>query len=264
MFENNNKGMPPNNLPMDDSGRIDLSVNQEPEDMFEAVDHIDGGSQEKVASNISSENLGTNMPQGQTPRVEAVYSEPSSKIKKIILIIIIILAVAGIGYGMFWYYNKLLSAKMNGDAMQNISKPQEKTVMQKEDTTNTQTTKQVQENDTTTELPPSTVEETPTTISNTVTGTATIQTPTVPDPALLDSDNDGLTDQEEAEYGTDPKRVDTDADGLFDKEEIQKYKTDPLDSDTDGDGYSDGSEVKNGYNPAGPGTLNFQIPNDSQ
>ncbi|HLN18640.1 MAG TPA: hypothetical protein VK255_00535 [Patescibacteria group bacterium] len=46
---------------------------------------------------------------------------------------------------------------------------------------------------------------------------------------FLDSDQDGLTDQEEALYGTDAKK-----------------------SDTDGDGYSDGSEIKSGYDPRKP------------
>lgn len=47
-----------------------------------------------------------------------------------------------------------------------------------------------------------------------------------------DSDQDGLTDEEERLYGTDPKS-----------------------SDTDGDGYSDGAEVRSGYDPlkASPG-----------
>lgn len=47
-----------------------------------------------------------------------------------------------------------------------------------------------------------------------------------------DSDNDGLSDDEEKVYGTDPNKA-----------------------DTDGDGYSDGVEVKSGYNPlkAAPG-----------
>lgn len=46
---------------------------------------------------------------------------------------------------------------------------------------------------------------------------------------LLDSDQDGLTDEEEKTYGTDP------------------YK-----ADTDKDGYSDGVEVKSGYDPKKP------------
>jgi hypothetical protein len=49
---------------------------------------------------------------------------------------------------------------------------------------------------------------------------------------FLDSDQDGLTDQEEKMIGTDPQNA-----------------------DTDGDGYSDGKEVASGYNPlkAAPG-----------
>ena len=49
---------------------------------------------------------------------------------------------------------------------------------------------------------------------------------------FLDSDQDGLTDEEEILYGTDPRN-----------------------EDTDFDGYSDGSEVMSGYNPlkAAPG-----------
>ena len=50
--------------------------------------------------------------------------------------------------------------------------------------------------------------------------------------ADADDDDDGLTNTEEAEYGTDPDEP-----------------------DTDGDGFLDGEEVKNGYNPLGDGKL---------
>ncbi len=71
----------------------------------------------------------------------------------------------------------------------------------------------------------------------------------------LDSDHDGLTDVEEAKYGTDPHNPDTDGDGLSDGVEVHIWFTDPLKKDTDGDGYSDGQEVMSGYNPLGPGKL---------
>jgi len=48
----------------------------------------------------------------------------------------------------------------------------------------------------------------------------------------LDTDGDGLTNDQEVDYGTDPKNP-----------------------DSDGDGFKDGEEVKNGYNPYGPGKL---------
>ncbi|MCK5459908.1 hypothetical protein KAI52_02235 [Candidatus Parcubacteria bacterium] len=72
---------------------------------------------------------------------------------------------------------------------------------------------------------------------------------------MIDSDFDGLTDEEEKILGTDPNFADSDEDGLLDKEEIENYNTDPLNPDTDGDGYSDGQEVKGGYNPLGEGKL---------
>ena len=70
-----------------------------------------------------------------------------------------------------------------------------------------------------------------------------------------DGDGDGLTDAEEARYGTAIHKPDTDNDGLFDREEVMVYRTNPLSADTDGDGFLDGSEVSNGYNPNGPGRL---------
>jgi len=71
----------------------------------------------------------------------------------------------------------------------------------------------------------------------------------------IDSDLDGLTDEEEANFGTNANNPDTDQDGLTDREEAKVYGTDPLKVDTDGDGYPDGQEIKNGFNPKGPGKL---------
>jgi len=69
------------------------------------------------------------------------------------------------------------------------------------------------------------------TSSPVVTGTTT---PNVwqSNPNLTDSDNDGLSNADEAKYGTDPNNP-----------------------DTDGDGYTDGDEVHKGYNPLGAGML---------
>jgi hypothetical protein len=58
-----------------------------------------------------------------------------------------------------------------------------------------------------------------------------------------DPDNDGLTNLEEQLLGTDPTNPDTDGDGLSDGDEVNKYNTDPLSKDTDGDGLEDGYEV---------------------
>lgn len=77
--------------------------------------------------------------------------------------------------------------------------------------------------------------------------------------AVVDSDGDGLTNDEERTAGTSVAKPDTDGDGLGDREEIKVYDTNPLNADTDGDGYRDGDEVKNGYNPNGEGRL-LEIP----
>ena len=75
-------------------------------------------------------------------------------------------------------------------------------------------------------------------------------------PLRADSDDDGLTDYEEVNiYLTSPLNPDSDGDGLSDYEEIKIYKTDPLNSDSDNDGYSDKTEIDTGYNPNGPGKL---------
>ncbi|XXF75166.1 Ig-like domain-containing protein [Myxococcaceae bacterium GXIMD 01537] len=61
-----------------------------------------------------------------------------------------------------------------------------------------------------------------------------------------DTDGDGLTDDKEAELGTDPTKADTDGDGIPDGVEVNgDNKTDPLDDDSDDDGLMDGTEDAN-------------------
>ena len=74
-------------------------------------------------------------------------------------------------------------------------------------------------------------------ISNSPSGTT--KSPTPPPP--VDTDRDGLSDNEEMNiFGTDPLVPDSDGDGLTDGDEIIIYGTNPLMTDTDGDGLSDG------------------------
>jgi hypothetical protein len=62
------------------------------------------------------------------------------------------------------------------------------------------------------------------------------------DPGPLDTDQDGLTDEEEAEIGTDPELKDTDADTYWDSWEVIEG-TDPLDP---------GNRIYTGYWPYNP------------
>jgi hypothetical protein len=77
----------------------------------------------------------------------------------------------------------------------------------------------------------------------------------VPDVKPNDADDDGLSNDREAELGTDPRDYDTDDDKLTDFDEVEVWGTDPLNNDTDGDGFLDGFEVINKYNPNGNGPL---------
>lgn len=76
--------------------------------------------------------------------------------------------------------------------------------------------------------------------------------PDEPDP-YADSDNDGITDINEPDYGTDPENADTDGDGILDGEEVY-LGTDPLNPDTDGDGLNDGDENLQATDPLNPDT----------
>lgn len=92
----------------------------------------------------------------------------------------------------------------------------------------------------------------------------------------VDSDGDGLSDEEEALYGTDPTRRDTDQDGLSDFCEIKMsspgHVLDPLDPsdsicdegmagvDSDNDGMTDCEEYVKGTNRLNPDTDSDGIP----
>jgi outer membrane protein OmpA-like peptidoglycan-associated protein len=63
------------------------------------------------------------------------------------------------------------------------------------------------------------------------------------DNSNIDSDGDGLTNEEEVKLGTNPYKADTDGDGISDGDEVKKYHTNPLSADTDSDRVSDYDEI---------------------
>ena len=67
-----------------------------------------------------------------------------------------------------------------------------------------------------------------------------------------DYDNDGITNGDEYDMGSNYIVADTDGDGLSDGEEFYKHTTDPLLADTDGDGANDKKEIELGFNPKTP------------
>lgn len=68
------------------------------------------------------------------------------------------------------------------------------------------------------------------------------------EPEIPDADDDGVSDEDEEDLGTDPDNKDSDGDRLEDGEELEAG-TYPMDADTDGDGYLDGDEVAMGSDP---------------
>ncbi len=58
-----------------------------------------------------------------------------------------------------------------------------------------------------------------------------------------DNDHDALPNSDEFELGTDPTKSDSDEDGLTDYDEAYVHFTDPTEFDTDGDGYSDSEDA---------------------
>ncbi|MBA2595180.1 MAG: hypothetical protein H0V00_00955 [Chloroflexia bacterium] len=101
---------------------------------------------------------------------------------------------------------------------------------------------------------PVAVEPTPETVAVEPTPVATV----APSSTSGDIDGDGLSDIDEAAYGSDPLNRDFDADGLLDGEEVYVHGADPLNNDSDGDGLLDGEEV----NQYGTGPVNSDTDGD--
>jgi hypothetical protein len=70
----------------------------------------------------------------------------------------------------------------------------------------------------------------------------------------VDSDGDGVSDEEEAALGTDPANPDSDGDGVQDGGEVNAG-TNPLEPDTDGDGFTDREELDVQTDPLDPASF---------
>lgn len=238
---------PPVGLPMVDSSKNfgQGAVGQmppEPEDILESIDQSDVDVQKTptrpaLAAAMPPRALsGANLPPSLPPMPRSVSKEPMFNrgrramvvVVLVLVLLVIIGAAAWYGYSVFFSSAKTLSGSTNQPSV---------------NTPSPVTTTPVQPS-------PETVPEPEPTIT---TEPATSPDTTVAKP--LDTDQDGLTDEEEKLYGTNASSPDSDNDGLTDRDEVKIFKTDPNTADTDGDGFTDGQEVRSGYDPKGPGKL---------
>lgn len=181
---------------------------------------------------------------------ENASTTSKGKILKIGLIILLIILLLGLGYLV---YAKFLAGKTTDPNL--VENP---VIVTNEvpTTTTTTTNPQFGQDLTSTTTPTST----PVSEEIVPVPSVPLATTTPPVITLIDSDSDGLSDEEETVLGTNLNLKDSDGDDLSDYEEIQIYKTNPLKADTDNDGHNDGEEVKNGYNPLGTGKMTDVAP----
>jgi hypothetical protein len=224
-----NAGLPPQNLP---TGSPVSTINDpvplkpsEPEDILADLEKIEpafrGPAEPKAAPVLGAQ---IPVPPAIKPAAKAVSKEPFFKqYKKVIVLVLLVLLIGGAVSAAGFYGYKLMTqpkaATPSGQTAGNQNQPAGNS------------------NPVNTNQPAS---------GNSGTD---INQPV----AAVDSDYDGLTDEEERMYGTNPNEVDTDKDGLTDRDEVKVFETDPNNPDTDGDGFKDGDEVRNGYDPKGPG-----------
>jgi len=203
------------------------------EDIFADNDQLSvvrPGTNKSVGGNNPMLNEQSNIPQP----INDLGGKDRNWAKNILMIFLILVVLGGLGYGGWWAYGKFIKDKLKKT---NSEGPNINTVLQN---LNQNINKSIDnQNKNTNSNPP---------INNN-------PPPVVVPPTPVDSDQDGLTDDEERKLGMDESSKDSDIDQLDDYQEVKIYKTDPLNRDSDGDGYSDGEEVKNGYNPLGTGKL---------
>lgn len=188
--------------------------------------------------------------------------ERGTKFLKMALILVVVAAIVSVaGY---FVYTQLIQPKKEANSLNNAALNTNTNTP--EDLQNMENIINQQENNTAStsdlfEVPTTTDTVAPLDSLNPEMASTTDNPVLTEDPAMatIDTDGDGLSDQEETLAGTDINSVDTDGDGLSDYEEVKTYLTNPLSADTDGDTYPDGSEVEKGYNPNGEGKLETKV-----
>lgn len=159
----------------------------------------------------------------------------SGTTKKLMITLVIVVAVAGLGVLGLYIFNRTVQSNTNTTNLNTSLNAN--TALNTNTTTTNDNTNVASNTNTTVNGNTNTVANTN---SSTNTNTSTVSTG--PLPSSTDTDSDGLTDTEEAVYGTDVKNSDTDGDTFVDGYQVR----------------ADGSvvgELAGLYNPKGTGTL---------
>jgi len=217
---------------------------KEVDDIFSETDRVEGaGVFSQARPQIEAQTVGLG---AIAHHEEDVPKKSGGKLFKRLAIIFIVLGV--LGAGAYFVYTKFM-------AQSSLVNSELEVIPAQEPMDNVPTTPDVPA---IVEAPSSTPAEVPSTSEEVITeipSSTPIVTPIVPDLSTIDSDNDGLSDGEENQLGTNSNLIDSDNDGLSDGEEVKTYQTNPLLADSDNDGFTDSVELRGGYNPNGPGKL---------
>ncbi|NIP32999.1 hypothetical protein GWN26_12060 [Candidatus Saccharibacteria bacterium] len=203
---------------------------REPEDIFKDVEEPAAPAGPTTGTPVGARPVLQAVEPGAPQAMPPVAPKSGGGLGKIILFFFIVIIILGIAGAATWYFwiipasSPLPEVPILTD--EEVVEPEEEPIIEEEPAVEEEEEPEVTE-----------PEEEP--------------EPTVP----LDSDNDGLTDNQEEALGTDPNAADSDGDGLTDNEEINAWQTNPLSADSDADGFTDKEEIDNGYNPNGEGRL---------
>lgn len=176
-------------------------------------------------------------------------SSGSKGTKGLVIALVIVVVIAGLAVAGIYVFNNVLSknnSNLANSVVVNTANDNLNTVTNTVDNSNTNSTTNDNTNvGNTNSLTNETTNGNTNSVSNTNTLTNSNTNSSInndPLPSTTDADADGLTDTEEAAYGTDAAVPDSDGDGFIDGKQVK----------------SDGSitgELYLGYNPKGTGTL---------
>jgi len=232
------------------------------DDIFAETDKTVDSPRSPRPTEITTQHVGLSASENTPP--EPSYSEPKSsgsgfKIVVIIMVVAIVGLLGFLAYSKFFQNNSTIDETLNNPSAVGVNSVNNQNVNTNQPSDEALNTQNNPDDAAFVDSIPGSNSDfddmTTTTINTPEEDISTSSTAIQESVAPIDSDSDGLTDEEEMIAKTSINLIDTDNDGLSDYEEVKIYKTNPTLADTDGDSFNDGQEVRGGYNPNGAGKL---------